>query len=149
MAPCYVDDVMVISHVPRKTIEGIQKAFKLTGDNAKESPWTRKNAQGAECWTMSPQMYADASARNVEEKLAKDGLRLPSKCVAPMAAKYHPSDDTSPVFNARGLQYYQEQIGVLRWAVEIGRLDILLEVGLLTTMHRHTREDLLLGKFMY
>jgi hypothetical protein len=34
--------------------------------------------------------------------------------------------------NEDGLRYYQELIGVLRWAVEIGRLDILLEVALLS-----------------
>jgi hypothetical protein len=33
----------------------------------------------------------------------------------------------------RGVKYYQELIGVLRWAVEIGRLDILLEVSLLSS----------------
>jgi hypothetical protein len=78
-------------------------------------------------------MYVDASVRNVEEKLAKDGLRLPSKCITPLTADYHPSDDTSAELTAEGMRYYQELIGVLRWAVEIGRLDILLEVALLSS----------------
>jgi hypothetical protein len=69
----------------------------------------------------------------VEEKLAKEGLLLPTKCSTPMTGTYHPSEDTSPELSAAGLQYYQEQIGVLRWAVEIGRLDILLEVALLSS----------------
>ena len=34
--------------------------------------------------------------------------------------------------NAEGLQVYQELIGILRWVVEIGRVDILLEVPLLS-----------------
>jgi hypothetical protein len=59
MVVCYVDDVTVISHVPSKTIEGIQKVFKLKGDKA-ESPdmylgvtlEKQKNANGTECWTM-------------------------------------------------------------------------------------------------
>jgi hypothetical protein len=50
-----------------------------------------------------------------------------------MLAEYHPSDDTSAELTAIGLHCYQELIGVLRWAVEIGRLDILLEVALLST----------------
>ena len=93
----------------------------------------RKNSEGTQCWTMSPQMYVDAAVRNVEERLAKDGLRLPSKCITPMSGDYHPSEDTSPELSARGLKYYQELIGVLRWAVEIGRLDILLEVAFLSS----------------
>ena len=33
--------------------------------------------------------------------------------------------------NAEGLQAYQELIGILRWAVDTGRVDILLELSLL------------------
>ena len=36
-------------------------------------------------------------------------------------------------FKADGIQYFQEFIGVLRWACEIGRVDILLETYLLST----------------
>jgi hypothetical protein len=93
----------------------------------------KKNKQGTYCWTMSPQMYVEASVKNVEEKLAKDGERLPSKCPTPMKGDYHPSSDDTPELSAKGLHYYQELIGVLRWAVEIGRLDILLEVALLSS----------------
>ena len=32
-----------------------------------------------------------------------------------------------------GVQFYQELIGILRWAVEIGRVNILLEVSLLSS----------------
>jgi hypothetical protein len=140
MVLCYVDDLMIISHVPEKTIEGIQKVFKLKGDKA-EAPdmylgvtlEKKMNSNGTKCWTMSPQKYVDAAVRNVEEKLAKDGLRLPSKCLTPLQSTYHPSEDVSAELNADGLRYYQELIGVLRWAIEIGRLDILLEVALLSS----------------
>ena len=40
-------------------------------------------------------------------------------------------DDTAEL-KADGLQWYQELIGQLRWAVELGRVDILLEVSLLS-----------------
>ena len=32
-----------------------------------------------------------------------------------------------------GVQFYQELIGILQWAVEIGRVDILLEVSLFSS----------------
>jgi hypothetical protein len=140
MVLCYVDDVMVISHQPGKTIDGLQKVFKLKGDKA-EAPdmylgvglEKKENSNGTKCWTMSPQKYVDASVKNVEDKLAKDGLRLPSKCITPLQSSYHPSEDVSPELNSDGLKIYQELIGVLRWAIEIGRLDILLEVALLSS----------------
>ena len=47
--------------------------------------------------------------------------------------------DVTPELKADGLQYYQELIRVLRWAVEIGRVDILLEVYMMSAhlaLHR-------------
>jgi hypothetical protein len=44
-----------------------------------------------------------------------------------------PCVDTSPELAAEGHSYYQELIGILRWAVELGRMDILLEVSLMST----------------
>ena len=50
-----------------------------------------------------------------------------------MLTRYHPSEEVSKEMNAKGVQTYQELIGILRWAVEIGRVDILLEVSLLSS----------------
>ena len=46
---------------------------------------------------------------------------------------YHPSEDTSRELDTEGIRYFQELIGVLRWAIELDRVDILLEVSLLST----------------
>jgi hypothetical protein len=40
--------------------------------------------------------------------------------------------DDMPELKADGVQYYQELIGVLQWAVERGRVDILLETSLMS-----------------
>ena len=149
MALVYVDDVMILSHVPLNTIESIQKTFKLKGGKADTpdmylgvSLEKKLSRQGTVCWSMSPEKYVAASVVNVEEKLAKEGLRLPTNCKTPMiiertvggkVVSYHPSGDTSPELNATDLRYFQELIGILRWAIEIGRLDILLEVSLLSS----------------
>jgi hypothetical protein len=136
---CYVDDVMVISHKPQGTIDGIQAVFKLKGGKAGPPDMylgvtleKKKNAQGTDCWTMSPAKYVHAAIENVEKKIGT----LPyskSQCPTPMKTGYHPAEDVTPELNAEGLRYYQELIGVLRWAVEVGRLDILLEVALLSS----------------
>ena len=41
--------------------------------------------------------------------------------------------------NVQGVQTYQELIGILRWAVEIRKVDILLEVLLLSSHLALTR----------
>ena len=50
-----------------------------------------------------------------------------------MSTTYYPSEDLTKEMNSEGLQIYQELICILRWAVEIGRVDILLEVSLLSS----------------
>ena len=50
-----------------------------------------------------------------------------------MATTYHSSEDVTKEINEEGLQVYQELIGILHWAVDIGRVDIILEVSLLSS----------------
>ena len=95
---------------------------------------------GFECWTMSAETYVLASVKNVEEVLVKRGLRLPTKCYTPLASDYRPELESSPELNSDGIQVYQKLIGVLRWAVELGRVDILLETSLMSTYMAMPRE---------
>ena len=139
MILCYVDDVLSISHDPSKAIEGIQKVFKLKGDRA-ETPKMylgcslalKDNGSGKKCWTMSSHEYVKQSIMVIEEKLSKKGRHLPKRCITPLTGGYHPSVDTSPELDAEETQFYQECVGILRWAVELGRVDILLEVALMS-----------------
>jgi hypothetical protein len=50
-----------------------------------------------------------------------------------MTSGYRPELDTTAELNDEDGRYYQELIGVLRWAVELGRIDILTEVAMLST----------------
>ena len=80
---------------------------------------------------MSSDRYCTAAVTNVESVLEKRGLRLPQKCVTLLICGYRPGIDVKVEFKAYGFQWYQELIGTLLWAVEIGGIDILLEVSLL------------------
>jgi hypothetical protein len=89
---------------------------------------------GVESWTMSAEKYCAESVKNVEAvALEKKGLRLPSKCYTPMSTDYLPKLDTTDELKSDGVQYYQELIGILWWAVELGRVGILLETALTST----------------
>ena len=61
------------------------------------------------------------------------GQRLPSKCKTPLAYGYRPELDVTPVLKADGLQQYQELIRILRWVVELGQVDILMETSMMST----------------
>jgi hypothetical protein len=143
---CYVDDILCIFDNPKATLLDLTAVFKLKDDKI-EPPNIYLGAQldkmivgDAECWTMSAKKYVMASVKNVEEGLAKRGLRLPSKCYTPLRSDYRPELETSSELKSDGMQTYQELIGVLQWAVELGRVDILLEVALMYTYMAMPRE---------
>jgi hypothetical protein len=46
---------------------------------------------------------------------------------------YRPEMDVTPELTPAMANYYQTQIGVLRWCVELGRIDIVTEVSLLSS----------------
>ena len=140
MALCYVDEVLVIAAEPMKTMDGVRAVFKLKGDKVEKpdmylgaSLSELETADGKKCWTMSSEKYVKASIKNVEARLANSDLRLPSRCDTPMSTGYHPSKDVTREMNAEWLHTYQEIIRILRWAIEIGRIYILIKVSLLSS----------------
>lgn len=135
----YVDDILCVSHDPKATMTGIQATFKLKDDRV-EKPETYLGAQlsqkvihGVECWTMTSEQYIKAAIANVESKLRQSNQRLPSRCTTPIQSNYRPELDVTAELNITGIRYYQELIGVLRWAIELGRIDIAMEVSMLST----------------
>jgi hypothetical protein len=126
-----------ISADPADALKGLQTTFKLKDDKVEVpdiylgAALGRMQVDGKWCWTMSAEKYVSESVKNLEEDMAKKGLRLPSKFFTPLPVDFKPELDVSAELKADGVQYYQELIGVLRWAVEIGRVDILLETSLM------------------
>ena len=101
-----------------------------------------KNINGHDCWSMSSVDYINAAVKNVEEKLAREGKRLPSHAETPMSSKhnYSPELDISEELYGEELTYFQELIGMLRWAIELGRVDIYHEVSILSQFQASPRE---------
>ena len=56
-----------------------------------------------------------------------------------MSSDFVPELDTSEELNADDQNFYQEMIGILRWATEIGRVDILTELSLLSAYQASPR----------
>ena len=136
---CYVDGMLCTYHNPCKLIKIIQEHFKPKYYKI-EPPDVYIGAKiakmklesGEYCWTIFPEQYVKAAVKNVVEDLARSGKRLPPKCVTPISTNYAPWLEDSPELMAYGVQQYQELIGLLRWAAEIGRLNIPLEMSLLS-----------------
>ena len=58
---------------------------------------------------------------------------------------YSPKTDGSPKLDKNRVTSFQELIGVLRWFIEIGIVDILMEVSLLSFWQESSHQ----GKFEY
>ena len=48
-------------------------------------------------------------------------------------SSYRPETDTLPELKAEGVKQYQEMVELLRWSVDLGRVDIILEITLMST----------------
>jgi hypothetical protein len=62
------------------------------------------------------------------------------KTPAPFAGSYKPELDETPELDPVKANFYQSQIGILRWCVELGRIDIITEVSMLSTYLCLSRE---------
>jgi len=77
--------------------------------------------------------YIKEALRCLELELAKAGKTLKGKPSTPMQINYRPELDVSPILEPDQASYYMSLIGSLRWAVELGRLDIYIDVALLSS----------------
>ena len=65
---------------------------------------------------------------------------MPKKAPAPMRSNYRPELDVSEELSPEFAAYYQSLIGVLRWCVELGRVDIIAEVSIMSSCLALPRE---------
>ena len=147
---CYVDDILVVHHAPKGILTEIDKFFKLKpasiGDpdiylGAKLRKMTLNN--GVWCWSISPSKYVQEAVRNCETHLREnfDGkYKLQKNAPNPFPYHYEPEIDISPALNPEMASYYQSLIGIMRWMVELGRVDIATEVSLLSSHNAYPRE---------
>ena len=89
-----------------------------------------------EFWSMSAEQYIKNALIAIKEKYILDSKRV----TTPMSSGYRPEVDTSELLNDDDANYYQSLIGILQWTVELGRIDIAVEVGMLSTFMCSPRE---------
>jgi hypothetical protein len=84
-------------------------------------------------WGISSSQYVQVAVANVEKYLEEQGSSLPRKADTPMRTSYCPMLDVSSELDSRKSSYYMSLIGILRWMVELGRVNICLEVSMLSS----------------
>jgi hypothetical protein len=82
-------------------------------------------------WSMSAEKYLKEALCNLDGILMREQKRLPTKIVTPLTSNYRPEMDVSPLLDQDHHTLYMQLVGILRWAVELGRIDIHLSVALM------------------
>jgi hypothetical protein len=136
-----VDDILVIAEQPKNTMDSLAKLYHLK-EGSVGKPTTYLGAQILEhhfpdepqflSWAMSSTKYVKEAVRLVEQELQKLNKHLPSKIPTPLSSSYRPELDVSPLLNDEEANYYQQLIGILQWAVELGCIDIAFCVAILS-----------------
>ena len=148
---CYVDDILCCSEIPQVIMDGIARTYKLKPGSVKEpdlylgadvTKWyiDDEDQPGKVRWAMSSGKYTKKAVDEVERELHAAGKKLVTKVSTPLSNGYRPEIDQTPELDADRQNYYQGVIGVLRWICELGRLDILTPVSMLSRYLVHARE---------
>ena len=143
----YVDDILCIDIDPKKTMDKLSAIYRMKegsvetptmylGANVKQ--WTVQNVDGEDtnCWAMGSNTYVKEAVKVAKQQATTHGLTFPTGkklAASPFTStSYRPELDPSNFCNSDLLSLYQNLIGVLRWICELGRIDILHEVSLLS-----------------
>ena len=142
----YVDNLLAISTDTISVIQEISEKFKLKKDKI-EPPQvclggrlSEKELNGRLIWTITSVDYVKTILKNQEECLKKKCLKLLGKAVTPISSHYAPELDATKELDHDGITMYQELIGKLCWAIEIGIVDILHKVSVLSAYQVSPRE---------
>ena len=140
---CYVDDLAATMENPKAFMDELSLRFTLKEGSVEEPTlylgadvvkWYIAESEdpGKVRWAMASTKYTRRAIADLEVELNAIGKRLPTKIATPVATGYRPEIDQSQELNAERQNYYQGLIGILRWICELGRLDILMPVSLLS-----------------
>ena len=156
----YVDNCLCISENPNPTLLQIDKYFPTKtaslGPPKTYLGGTVSKIQLPNCvhaWAFSSSQYVHEAFKSVEEHLKKVGKKLMSKKPGtPIPTSYSPELDITPELISTDTAYYQLLVGILRWIVELGRVEIYLEVSLISSnlaLNREGHLDKLFHIFAY
>jgi hypothetical protein len=144
----YVNNILALSHQAAEAIKEITTFFKAKDGSIKPPEiYLGANVEklqlpdGREVWATSPRTYVKNSILVVERLLEEDneGYVLKSKARNPFPTGYKPEVDVTDELDQTLTSRFMQLIGILRWAVEIGRIDIYLETSLLSQYQANPR----------
>jgi hypothetical protein len=138
----YVDDLLIASKNPQGIIDQLEAKphqFKLKGtgpvtyhlgnDYVREEDGTLR---------VGPCKYIEKMVATYERMYGK---KPSMKASSPLERNDHPELDDSPIVDDDGIRQYQSLIGILQWAITLGRFDIATAVMTMSGFRVAPREQ--------
>jgi len=151
----YTNDILAVMEEPERFLrDEFGKCFALKeksigsptqylGNNVKMV--TLENSR--KCWSFASSQYVQNAVKNIENYRNKNGLGQLPRVKSPWPRNYLPESDVSPELSPIMSSYFQSLIGILRWIVELGRADFVMETFSLAPMMALPREGHLNAAF--
>jgi len=134
------DDILCLSMNPKSILDYLDQRFLLKPESrgqpktylgADISPYSHQHEPDVYRWSMGSHTYVKEVVRKVETHLDGLGLPLKKKMSTVLPHEYKPELDVSKEYEEEEVSQCHQRIGVLRWAVELGRVDICTEVSMM------------------
>ena len=144
----YTDDVIAISENPKAIMDKLNGFFVLKPDSIKE-PTTYLGATISKhkldgddhfTWAIGSEAYLQEALRVVTKRIAPMQLTLKKKVYSTLPSGYKPELDSTAFVDDDTAILYMQLIGILRWLVELGRIDVAAEVSMLSSYNAMPRE---------
>ena len=159
----YVDDTLVVSENAESILRNKLGRYFHLKEESIGPPMVYLGSRvhkvrlenGVWAWSFSSSQYVEPAIKNVEAYVGRpenSHLKIPSKAETPLMTSYRPELDVSSELTPRDSAYDQSLIEILRWIVELRRINICLEVSMMLSplaMPRKGHLDQVLHIFTY
>jgi len=143
----YVDDQLCIGPNAKKVLNSLQGGTVKFKNGKIEEPEVylgarlqKKKLNGKEMWTVSSKDYVKAAIDTTRTSIKGKRWKIPTSPKTPMSTTFVPELDQTSELEREDITLFQEIIGMMRWAVELGRVDILHELSILSQYQASPRE---------
>jgi hypothetical protein len=145
----FVDDILCILHEPQEFMMKIATVYDRRGSTVEPNIYLGANIikhqlpNGTTCWAMLSTTYVKNAINHIRELLKEEGKELRTskrRGRTPLPVAYKPELEQSNALSPVMISRYLQLIGILRWAVELGRIDIALEMAIMSQYSASPRE---------
>ena len=141
MVLVYVDDILAFAKDSKITMDKLGKLYELKPESVNEADiYLRANMEKVQTpdgrveWAIGSRAYVKNAVKVVESLIAEDDpdAKLKSTARNPFPTRYKPELDVTPELNDELGSRFLHLIGILRYAIELGRIGIFVELSQLS-----------------